>query len=338
MLDEIIIEEDQVFNLTRSILRFLEGKDVEIRFYKKSTDIWEKEFLSKYLTETVEYFGNIFKAQAEEKFDQKNVMYFKDLKKLKFKEKTIMKKLTSGTPVSFSTKDYFLGFYKSCEKYVFGCVNIFLENILFEKGEEYNLWIAICYDYINKIIKDRNLKFMIVDYLVGRQSSNIFKLEYETYLKEGLNFLKERQKKLKSEKLIQENKEKQLIYKALIKNSMQREKIVSFSEKVFYHTFIYYKKVLRAYISGMFEIEDRYYEDTYDKLLFYKFEEREKLVEGILEGIEDEEEKHYRRMLKLKMQTMDKYREELLKKYKISQPSETDITKLLKTSGFLKKR
>ena len=77
MLDEIIIEEDQVFNLTRSILRFLEGKDVEIRFYKKSTDIWEKEFLSKYLTETVEYFGNIFKAQAEEKFDQKNLMYFK---------------------------------------------------------------------------------------------------------------------------------------------------------------------------------------------------------------------------------------------------------------------
>jgi len=338
MLDEIIVEEDQVFNLTRSILRFLEGKDVEIRFYKKSTDIWEKEFLSKYLTETVEYFGNIFRAQAEEKFDQKNVRYFKNLKELEFKEKTIMKKLASGTPVSFSTKDYFLGFYKSCEKYVFGCMNIFLENVLFEKGEEYNLWIAICYDYINKIIKDSNLKFMIVDYFVGRQSSNIFKLEYETYLEEGLNFLKERQKKLKSEKLIQENKEKQLIYKALIKNSMQREKIVSFSEKVFYHTFIYYKKVLKAYISGMFEIEDRYYEDTYDKLLFYKFEERKKLVEGILEGIEDEEEKHYRRMLKSKMQTMDKYREELLKKYKISQPSETDITKLLKTSGFLKKR
>ncbi len=337
MLDEIVIEKDQVFNLTRSILRFLEGKDVEIRFYKKSTDVWETEFLSKYLTETIEYFGNVFKAQVEEKFDRKNLMYFKNLKELKFKEKAILEKLTSGTPVSFSSKKYFLGLYESCEKYVFGCVNLSLENILFEKGQEYNLWIATCFNYVNKIIRDRNLKFIIVDYLVGRQTSNIFKLEYETYLEEGLNFLKKRQKKLRSKKLIEENKEKELIYKALIENSMQREKIISFSEKIFYNIFIYYKKVLKAYISGMFEIEERYYEEAYDRLLFYKFGEREKMVNGILAGIEDEEERHYRRMLKLKIQTMDKYRGELMEKYKISQPSETDITTLLKKSGFLKK-
>ena len=169
---------------------------------------------------------------------------------------------------------------------------------------------------MNKIIKDRNLKFVIVDYLVGRQTSNIFRMEYEEYLREGLNFLKKREKTLRSEKLIKENKEKQAIYNALIENSMQREKIISFSEKIFYNVFIYYKKALKAYISGMFEIEDRYYEDTYDKLLFYKFEEREKLINGILEGIEDEEEKHYRRMLKLKLQTMEKYREELMKNIK----------------------
>ena len=335
MLDEIIVEEDQVLNLTRSILRSLENNDVTVRFYKKSTDIWEEEFLSKYLTETIEYFGNIFKAQMEEKFDRENLTYEGDLTSLDSKEEKILKEIKSGTPISFNTKHYFLGFYKSGKKYVFGCKRIFIENILFEKGEEYNLWIATCYNYVNKIIKDRNLKFIVVDYLVGRQTSNIFKFEYEMYLKEGLSFLKQRKKKLKSEKLIKENEEKELIYKTLIESAMQREKIISFSEKIFYNTFLYYKKILKSYINGMFEIEDRYYEEAYDRLLFYKFEEREKLIHGMLGGIEDEEERHYRRLLKLKMEEMHKYRDVLMKKYKISHPSNGEISNLLKKAGFL---
>jgi hypothetical protein len=335
MLDEIIIEEDQVANLTRSILRFLHDKDAEVRFYKQSTDIWEEDFLSKYLTETIEYFGNIFKAQIDEKFQQKNLIYFKKLGDVDLKEERIFDKIISGTPIAFNTGKYFLGFYKSGEKYVFGSINTFLENILFERGQEYNLWIATCFNYVNKIIKDRNLRFIIVDYLLGRQTSNIFKFEYKPYLEEGLAFLRERKKKLRSKKLIGENKEKELIYKTLITNAMQREKIVSFSEKIFYNIFLYYKKILKSYISGMFEIEDRYYDETYDRLLFYRFGERKNLIDGVLGDIEDEEEKHYRRLLKLKMQEMRKYRGKLMEKYKISQPTDGEISNLLKKTGFL---
>ncbi|MEA1993068.1 MAG: hypothetical protein U9N35_01540 [Euryarchaeota archaeon] len=337
MLNEIVIERAQIANLTRSTLSFLENKDTEVSFYKKSADMWEKEYLSKYLTETVEYFGNIFKAQAEEKFNKKNMVLLENLEELKNKEKTILKKLASNMPVAFNTEEYFVGMYKSGDKYVFGSTNITLEAILFEDGQEYNLWIAICYNYANKVIKDRDLRFVVVDYLVGRQISNVFKLEYKNYLEEGLSFLKKRKRKLKSKKLIRENEKKELIYKTLIENPMQREKIVSFSEKIFYNVFIYYKKVLKAFISGMFEIRDRYYDETYDRLLFYKLEEREKLVNGILKGIEDQEERYYRRMFKSKARSMKRHRKKLMEKYKISQPTEGDITDLLKKSGFLEK-
>ncbi len=338
MLNEMVIEEDQIANMTRTIIKFLEDMDAEVRFYKKGTDVWGEEYLSKYLMETVEYFSNVFRAQMEDKFNKENLVYFKNLKKLEHREEKILKKLMEGTPVAFTTDKYFIGFYKSSKKYVVGSLNISLEEILFGEGEEYNLWIAVCYDFVNKIIKDGDLKFVIVDYLVGRQTSNVFKMEYKTYLEEGLKFLEKRKKRLTSKKLLQENREKVLIYKTLIERSMQREKISSFSEKIFYNVFIYYKKALKSYISGMFEIKDRYYEEAYDRLLFYKLEKRDKMIHGMLEGIEDEEEKHYRRLLKLKAQEMDKQRDALMERYKISHPSEDDITTLLKKSGFLEER